>query len=176
MLKSDPSAALGILTGQTGGLLIQNTNDLDSGIGQINDDRRNYYALTYTPTNAALDGTYRKIEVKVKRPGVDVRSRSGYLAVPANEASPVLTFEVPALAAIAATPTPQCVCRAVAGAQRADAQPPRSHRHHRLVHRRGGDLRRRPEDQDLRGRRRRAREGDRRLRHARWPSRASSIS
>ena len=106
MLKSDPSAALGILTGQTGGLLIQNTNDLDSGIGKINDDRRNYYALTYTPTNPALDGTYRKIEVKVKRPGVDVRSRSGYLAVPANEASPVLTFEVPALAAIAATPHP----------------------------------------------------------------------
>ncbi len=53
-----------------------------------------------------LDGTYRRIEVKVKRPGVDVRARSGYLAVPANEASPVLTFEVQALAAIAATPRP----------------------------------------------------------------------
>jgi VWFA-related protein len=106
LLKSDPSAALGILTGQTGGLLIDNTNDLDRGIGRINDDRRNYYALTYTPTNSALDGTYRKIEVKVKRSGVDVRSRSGYLAVPANEASPVLTFEVAALAAIAATPRP----------------------------------------------------------------------
>ena len=52
MLKSDPSAALGILTGQTGGMLIQNTNDLDSGIGRINDDRRNYYALTYSPTNS----------------------------------------------------------------------------------------------------------------------------
>ena len=106
MLKMDPSASLGMLTAQTGGLLIQNTNDLDRGIGRINDDRRNYYALTYSPTNAALDGTYRKIEVKVKRPGVDVRARSGYLAVPANEASPVLTFEVPALAAISATPWP----------------------------------------------------------------------
>ena len=106
MLKMDPSASLGLLTGQTGGLLIQNTNDLERGIGQINDDRRNYYALTYTPTNAVLDGTYRRIEVKVKRSGVDVRARSGYLAVPANEASPVLTFEVQALAAIAATPRP----------------------------------------------------------------------
>jgi VWFA-related protein len=105
-LKMDPSVSLGILTGQTGGLLIQNTNDLDRGIGRINDDRRNYYVLTYSPTNLALDGTFRKIEVKVKRPGVDVRARSGYLAVPANEASPVLTFEVPALAAIAATPRP----------------------------------------------------------------------
>ena len=106
MLKSDPSASLGILTSQTGGVLIENTNDLDRGIGRINDDRRNYYALTYVPTNSSLDGTFRKIEVKVKRPGVNVRSRSGYLAVPANEASPVLTFEVPALAAIAATPRP----------------------------------------------------------------------
>ena len=92
---------------RTGAIIPTTRGDgLERGIGQINDDRRNYYALTYTPTNAALDGTYRRIEVKVKRPGVDVRSRSGYLAVPANEASPVLTFEVPALAAIAATPRP----------------------------------------------------------------------
>ncbi len=106
MLKMDPSASLGMLTAQTGGLLIQNTNDLDRGIGRINDDRRNYYALTYSPTNSVLDGTYRKIEVEVRRPGVEIRARSGYLAVPANEASPVLTFEVPALAAMAAAPRP----------------------------------------------------------------------
>jgi VWFA-related protein len=106
LLKQDPSASLGILTDQTGGILIQNTNALDRGIGQINDDRRNYYALTYVPTNGAMDGTYRKIEVKVKRPGVTLRTRPGYLAVPANEAAPVLTFEAPALAAIAASPRP----------------------------------------------------------------------
>lgn len=106
LLKMDPSASLGILTQQTGGILIQNTNALDRGIGQINDDRRNYYALTYVPTNSTMDGTYRKIEVKVKRPGVTLRTRPGYLAVPANEAAPVLTFEAPALAAIAASPRP----------------------------------------------------------------------
>ena len=166
MLKSDPSAALGILTGQTGGLLIENTNDLDRGIGRINDDRRNYYALTYAPTNSALDGTYRKIEVKVKRPGVDVRSRSGYLAVPANEASPVLTFEVPALAAIAATPRPT----AFAVQSRALSVPmpdrPGLTAVDRVVHRRCGDLRRRPENQDVCRRRGRARARDRRVRHA----------
>jgi VWFA-related protein len=106
VLKMDPSASLGLLTGQTGGLLIQNTNDLDRGIERINDDRRHYYVLTYTPTNAALDGTYRKIEVKVKRPGVDIKARRGYVALPANEASPVLTYEGPVLAAIAASPRP----------------------------------------------------------------------
>lgn len=62
--------------------------------------------LTYTPTNPALDGTYRKIQVKAKRPGVEIRARSGYLAVPANEASPVLEYETEALAALAAQPRP----------------------------------------------------------------------
>ncbi len=107
LLKKDPSASLGILTSQTGGILIQNTNDLDKGIGRINDDRRNYYALTYVSTNSALDGTYRRIEVKTKRSGVELKARPGYMAVPANEASPVLSFEAPALAAIAASPRPQ---------------------------------------------------------------------
>jgi VWFA-related protein len=106
ILKMDPSASLGILTSQTGGILIQNTNALDRGIDQINDDRRNYYALTYVPTNSAMDGTYRKISVKVKRPGIALRARSGYLAVPANEPAPVLTFEAPALAAITSSPRP----------------------------------------------------------------------
>ena len=105
-LKMDPSASLGFLTGQTGGLLIQNTNDLERGIARINDDRRNYYVLTYQPTNPALDGTFRKIDVKVKRPGVEVKARSGYVALPANEASPVLSYEGPALSAIAASPRP----------------------------------------------------------------------
>ncbi len=176
MLKSDPSAALGILTAQTGGLLIQNTNDLDRGIGRINDDRRNYYALTYTPTNSALDGTYRKIEVKVKRPGVDVRSRSGYLAVPANEASPVLTFEVPALAAIAATPRPS----AFAVQSRALSVPmPNRPGLTAIIASFTGDavtFSRRPEDQDVCRRRGRARARDRRRPARHWPSRASSTS
>ncbi len=107
LLKMDPSASLGMLTSQTGGILIQNTNDLDKGIGRINDDRRNYYALTYVPTNAALDGTYRRIEVKTKRAGVALRARPGYMAVPGNEASPVLPFETAALVAITASPRPQ---------------------------------------------------------------------
>jgi hypothetical protein len=106
LLKMDPSASLGILTQQTGGILIQNSNALDRGIAQINEDRRNHYALTYVPTSSVMDGTYRKIDVKVKRPAVAIRSRPGYLAVPANEAAPMLTFEAPALAAIAASPRP----------------------------------------------------------------------
>jgi VWFA-related protein len=106
LLRSSPSAGLGILTSQTGGLLIQNTNALDKGIQRIDEDRRFHYLLGYTSSNPALDGTYRHIEVKVKRSGVEAHARPGYLAVPADMGAPVLSYEAPALAAMIATPHP----------------------------------------------------------------------
>jgi hypothetical protein len=39
-----------------------------------------YYLLGYYSTNTKLDGRYRKLTVRVKRNGLDVRSRPGYLA------------------------------------------------------------------------------------------------
>ena len=75
------------------------------GIGRINDDRRNYYALTYTPANAALDGTYRKIEVKVKRPGVEVRARAATWRLRPTRRRPS-SIRAAALAAIMASPRP----------------------------------------------------------------------
>jgi hypothetical protein len=95
---------LGILSSQTGGVLIQNTNALDRGVVRINEDRRFYYLLGYSSTNPALDATYRKLEVKVKRPGVQVHARRGYIAAP-DMGAPLLAYETPALAAMtAATP------------------------------------------------------------------------
>ena len=80
LLKMDPAVSLGILADQTGGLLINNTNALDRAIDQINDDRRHHYLLSYVSTNSTLDGTYRKIEVRVPRRDVEVRARRGYRA------------------------------------------------------------------------------------------------
>ena len=37
--------------------------------------------LGYQPVNTAFDGKYRKIEIRVKRPGLRVRARQGYLAL-----------------------------------------------------------------------------------------------
>ena len=39
---------------------------------RIEEDMRNYYLLTYVPKNDRLDGAFRTIAVKVKRPGVAV--------------------------------------------------------------------------------------------------------
>jgi VWFA-related protein len=48
---------------------------------QVARDIRNQYTIAYSPSNTAMDGTYRKIEIKVNAPGnPKVRTRSGYYA------------------------------------------------------------------------------------------------
>jgi Ca-activated chloride channel homolog len=48
---------------------------------QVAHDLRNQYTIAYTPSNTALDGTYRQIKVAVKAAGNPVaRTRSGYYA------------------------------------------------------------------------------------------------
>jgi VWFA-related protein len=109
LLRKDPAANLGILAKNTGGFLVDNTNDLASAFARIDADRRFHYLLTYTSTNTAMDGKFRRIAVKVKRRAVEVRARSGYVAVPSLGAVPVLRFEANALSALAATPRPTAI-------------------------------------------------------------------
>jgi VWFA-related protein len=104
LLRQDPHASLGTLASQTGGFLIDNTNDLAGAFGRIDADRRFHYLLTYSPTNTRQDGTFRRIAVTVKRKNVEVRARSGYNAVAGTGTIPTLQFETAALAALAATP------------------------------------------------------------------------
>lgn len=105
LLRMDPHAGLGQLAEETGGFLIANTNDLRAGFERIETDMRNYYMLTYVPSNDAFDGKFRQIGVKVKRPGVSVHSRRGYFAV-RESGLPVSSYEAPALAALDRTPVP----------------------------------------------------------------------
>ena len=114
-LRLDPHSGLGELTDDTGGMLIKNTNDLSAGFRRVDDDMRNYYVLTYVPSNDLFDGKFRNIKVNVKRSGADVSSRKGYYAVRAPGAQPVRTFEAPALAMLDVTPVPNAFpVRAVA--------------------------------------------------------------
>jgi hypothetical protein len=96
----NPESGLGQLANQTGGFHITDTNDLRAGLRKVDDDLHTYYLMSYAPQNRNNDGSYRKIEVKVRRSGVSVQSRKGYFAIDAAYASPVLAYEVPALALI----------------------------------------------------------------------------
>jgi VWFA-related protein len=80
LVESRPSAVLGRLAKETGGFLIENTNNLGAGVARMQQERRTYYLLGYEPTNATMDGKFRRVTVKVKRSKVGVRARPGYLA------------------------------------------------------------------------------------------------
>jgi VWFA-related protein len=68
------------LADETGGFSIRNTNALAPGLERIARESEAYYLLGYQPRNAARDGKFRKIEVKVAGRGVEVRARRGYYA------------------------------------------------------------------------------------------------
>jgi VWFA-related protein len=91
--------ALRTLGEATDGIAIVQTNDLDGGLRRVVNDLSSYYLLGYYSTSK-LDGKFHKITVRVKRPGVDVRARRGYLA--ATEAAAART----ARDAGASAPTP----------------------------------------------------------------------
>jgi VWFA-related protein len=73
------------LSSATDGVAVVDTNDLVTGMRRALDDMRGYYLLGYYSTNAKADGTFRSIKVSVKRPGVSVRARRGYLAASQKE-------------------------------------------------------------------------------------------
>ncbi len=70
------------LSGETGGRVIQVKNENDTSIAfqRIASELRTQYLLGYTPSNTKLDGTFRKIEVKVPNKDVKVNARRGYYA------------------------------------------------------------------------------------------------
>lgn len=73
-------SSLRTLAEMTDGFAVLNTNNLTPGLERIVADTNSYYLLGYYSTNTKLDGKFRKIGVKVKRPNADVRARPGYLA------------------------------------------------------------------------------------------------
>ena len=104
LVRHNPESGLGQLANETGGLLIASTNKPGERLRQVNEDLHFYYALTYSPKNQTFDGRFRQISLKVSRPGVEVQARKGYYALGATYDSPVLPFEVPALAALEGKP------------------------------------------------------------------------
>ena len=77
------------LAGNTGGFVVTNSNDPDPDLAQIMRENGSYYLLGYQPTNTRAAGRFRKIEVRVSRPGVTVRTRSGYSEPTPQKARPV---------------------------------------------------------------------------------------
>jgi len=54
---------------------------LQQAFDQLQDEMRSQYAIGYTPTNPAKDGTFRKIEIKTGNKDWKVQARKGYYAI-----------------------------------------------------------------------------------------------
>ncbi len=71
---------LNSLAVDTGGLAIRSENDFPKALHEIAEDGRIYYVLGYRPASVGVEGQFHALTVRVKRPGVTVRARKGYLA------------------------------------------------------------------------------------------------
>lgn len=65
---------------RTGGTGQVRSNSLDGALRRVLGDSRHYYLLTYQTNNPKFNGKFRKIEVRVSRPGLRIRHRAGYIA------------------------------------------------------------------------------------------------
>jgi VWFA-related protein len=73
-------ATMSLLADRTGGKMFYANNDLFGAVRSAVDDSRLSYELAYYPEGVKWDGRFHSIHVKVNRPGVRVRARSGYIA------------------------------------------------------------------------------------------------
>jgi VWFA-related protein len=74
------------LARQTGGRAIYNTNDLRVGFANVIEENRGYYLLAYNP-GAEASGRPHRLQIRVKRPGVNVLTRSEAFARNSSAAS-----------------------------------------------------------------------------------------
>jgi VWFA-related protein len=65
---------------QTGGAAFYSANSLTDALDRVAAHGSNFYTLTYTSTNPATDGRYRKIQVALDRSGYQLDYRRGYYA------------------------------------------------------------------------------------------------
>ncbi len=68
------------LSSDTGGKAFFDSNDFAPAFAQVQKDNSAYYAIGFHSTNPARDGKYRKLTVKIDRPGIKLEYRPGYYA------------------------------------------------------------------------------------------------
>lgn len=68
------------LSSDTGGKAFFDSNDFAPAFAQVQKDSSEYYAIGFHSSNPARDGKYRKLTIKVNRPGLKLEYRPGYYA------------------------------------------------------------------------------------------------
>ncbi len=66
------------VSANTGGFATTDTSDIEPALSQVFRENGSYYLLGYQAPDPKAEGRFRRIEVRVNRPGVTVRGRNGY--------------------------------------------------------------------------------------------------
>lgn len=74
----------------TGGIAILDRNDFTAGVAEIFRETGSYYLLGFQPATVG-DGRFKRLEIKVRRPGLTVRARNGYFAAKPAPVKPTET-------------------------------------------------------------------------------------
>ena len=77
---SNSQETLTTLALDTGGKVLQDTNDLGQVFEAVRKDSTSYYLLGYNSSNSKRDGKFRRIRVEVNIPGAHLKCRPGYFA------------------------------------------------------------------------------------------------
>jgi VWFA-related protein len=105
----DTQTGLNFLAAQTGGLFLHDRNDLGGSVRRVLDDQKGYYLIGFRPDENVFPAArgrrhFNNLGVKVKRSGLRVRSRSGFIGVPDSEAKPVRATRIEQLVGALASP------------------------------------------------------------------------
>ena len=84
----------------TGGLMVKSRNDLGSAFTRAIDDARDFYSLSYRPSNKDFDGKFRKVKLELAERGYKLRYRQGYWAIPHAQAVAMSPAAVQMLAGV----------------------------------------------------------------------------
>jgi Ca-activated chloride channel homolog len=68
------------LADNSGGTIFDGNTDLRGAFSEVANELANQYSIGYYSTNDKHDGKFRKVTVKVKKPGLAVRTKKGYYA------------------------------------------------------------------------------------------------
>src|SRR5579863_7890457 len=68
------------LSSDTGGKAFFDSNDFAPAFARVQKDTEAYYAIGFHSTDTARDGKYRKLTIKINRPGIKLEYRPGYYA------------------------------------------------------------------------------------------------
>lgn len=97
------------LAEQTGGFFIHDNNDLGGAVHRVLEDQKGYYLIGFRPDQSVFETIrgrrhFNSLQVKLKRPGLRVRTRSGFIGVTDAEARPVRRTRVEQLVGALASP------------------------------------------------------------------------